>query len=248
MAYKPQYYPGSTSVAENRRNHMSNNVKKVRDISDEDLTACLGHRAPGSDYPSTHPPLAEMGEPDCPVREIVTPTPGTAAGDRVRYVQWADSMYNAPSTPYWRSYHASINYRGVDPGTLSGRQVVEARERDMEAIAKEQMETDMTCVGLAGLRGCTVHGHSCRLQEDGVMFDMLDRRRLEGGSIVQDKDQVGVPIDRKVNLGKVMSPEEAAKKTTFYRIQDTPFRSDEEVVGWTQKVWELRTIYGYQPK
>ena len=32
------------------------------------------------------------------------------------------------------------------------------------------------------MRGCTVHGHSLRLQEDGVMFDMLDRRRLEGGS------------------------------------------------------------------
>jgi methyl-coenzyme M reductase gamma subunit len=80
------------------------------------------------------------------------------------------------------------------------------------------------------------------------MFDMLDRRRLEGGSIVQDKDQVGVPIDRKVNLGKVMSPEEAAKKTTFYRVGNVAFRDDAEVVGWTQKVWELRTIYGYQPK
>ena len=248
MAYKPQYYPGSTSVAENRRNHMSNNVQKVREISDEDLTACLGHRAPGSDYPSTHPPLAEMGEPDCPIREIVTPTAGTAAGDRVRYVQWADSMYNAPAVPYWRSYLAAINHRGVDPGTLSVRQVVEARERDMEAVAKEQMETDMTCPGLAGLRGATVHGHSCRLQEDGVMFDMIDRRRLEGDVIIQDKDQVGVPLDRKVNLGKPMTTEEANKKTTFYRVGNVAYRDDPEAIEWCQKVWELRTIYGYQPK
>ncbi|MFU8766605.1 MAG: coenzyme-B sulfoethylthiotransferase subunit gamma, partial [Candidatus Methanoperedens sp.] len=103
MAYKPQYYPGNTSVAENRRKHMSNNVEKLRDISDEDLTAILGHRAPGSDYPSTHPPLAEMGEPECSVREVVEPTPGAKAGDRIRYAQFSDSMYNAPSTPYWRS-------------------------------------------------------------------------------------------------------------------------------------------------
>jgi methyl-coenzyme M reductase gamma subunit len=68
MAYKPQYYPGSIFVAENRRNYMSNNVQKVREISDEDLTVCFGYRAPGSDYLSTHPPLAEMGEPDCPIR------------------------------------------------------------------------------------------------------------------------------------------------------------------------------------
>ena len=245
---KIQYYPGCSVIANNRRNHMANRVTIVREISDEDLTACLGHRAAGSDYPSTHPPLAEMGEPDCSVRKIVTPTPGAAAGDRIRFVQWADSMYNAPATPYWRSYHAAINHRGVDPGTFSGRQVVEARERDIEAIAKEQIETDMTCPGLAGLRGCTVHGNSLRLQEDGLMFDMLDRRRLEGDFIVQDKDQVGIPIDRKVNLGKAMSPAEAAKKTTIYRVQDNAFRDDKEVIEWTQKIWELRTVYGYQPK
>jgi methyl-coenzyme M reductase gamma subunit len=248
MAYKPQYNAGKSSVADNRRNFMSNNVKKVRDISDEDLTAILGHRAPGSDYPSTHPPLAEMGEPACSVREVVTPTPGTAAGDRVRYVQWADSMYNAPAVPYWRSYHAAINCRGVDPGTLSGRQVVEARERDMEELAKQQCETDMTCPGLAGMRGCTVHGHSLRLQEDGVMFDMLDRRRLEGGNIVQDKDQVGVPIDRKVNMGKPMTTAEANKKTTFYRVGNVAYRDDPEAIEMQQRVWELRTVYGYQPK
>ena len=248
MAYTPQYYPGNTSVAENRRGFMSNKVNKVRDVSDEDLTAMLGHRAPGSDYPSTHPPLAEMSEPDCPVREMVTPTPGTAAGDRVRSVQWADSMYNSPGVPYWRSYHAAINYRGCDPGTLSGRQVVEMRERDMEALAREQIESDMVCPGLSGLRGCTVNGHSLRLQEDGIMFDMLDRRRLEGETIIMDKDQLGVPLDRKANLGKPMSPEEAARKTTFYRVGNVAFRDDKEVIEWTQRVWELRTVFGFQPQ
>jgi len=248
MAYKPQYYPGNTSVAKNRRKHMAGDLEKLRDISDEDLTAILGHRAPGSDYPSTHPPLAEMGEPDCPIREIVEPTPGAAAGDRLRYVQFADSMYNAPAVPYWRSYHAAINYKGVDPGTLSGRQVNEMRERDLEAFSKDVCESEITDWGLSGMRGCTVHGHSLRLQEDGTMFDMLDRRRLEGSTIVMDKDQVGVPIDRKVNLGKPMSESEAAKRTTFYRIDNVSFRSDKEVIEHVQKVWELRTKYGFVPK
>ncbi|WP_440953928.1 coenzyme-B sulfoethylthiotransferase subunit gamma [Methanosarcina sp. Mfa9] len=248
MAYEPQFYPGATSVGANRRKHMSGDLEKLREISDEDLTAVLGHRAPGSDYPSTHPPLAEMGEPACSVREAVEATPGAKAGDRVRYVQFADSMYNAPATPYFRSYFAAINFRGVDPGTLSGRQIVEARERDMEECAKVQMETEISCPGLSGMRGATVHGHSVRLQEDGVMFDMLDRRRLENGTIIQDKDQVAIPIDRKVDLGKPMSEEEAAKRTTIYRVDNVPARSDVEVIEWVHRVFDQRTSFGFQPK
>jgi methyl-coenzyme M reductase gamma subunit len=248
MAYKLQFYPGATSVGANRRKHMSGKLEKLREISDEDLTAVLGHRAPGSDYPSTHPPLAEMGEPTCSIRETVVPTPGAAAGDRVRYVQFTDSMYNAPATPYFRSYFAAINFRGVDPGTLSGRQIVEARERDMEKCAKVQMETEMSCPALSGMRGSTVHGHSVRLQEDGVMFDMVDRRRLENGTIIMDKDQVAIPLDRKVDLGKPMSSAEAAKRTTIYRVDNVAFRDDAEVVEWVHRVFDKRTTYGFQPK
>jgi methyl-coenzyme M reductase gamma subunit len=248
MAYEPQFYPGATSVAENRRKHMSGKVEKLRDVADDDLAMILGHRAPGSDYPSTHPPLAEMGEPECSVREMVAPTPGAAAGDRVRYVQFADSMYNAPATPYFRSYMAAINFRGVDPGTLSGRQVVEARERDMEEIAKFQLETEMTCPALGGLRGATVHGHSLRLPEDGLMFDMLDRCRVEDGNVIMHKDQVGRPIDKKVILGKPMSAEEAAKRTTIYRVDNVAFRDDPEVIEWVHRVFDNRTCYGFKPE
>ena len=157
-------------------------------------------------------------------------------------------MYNAPATPYFRSYFAAINFRGVDPGTLSGRQIVEARERDMEKCAKVQMETEISDHALCGVRGSTVHGHSVRLQEDGVMFDMLDRRRLVSGNIIMDKDQVAIPLDRKVNLGKAMSEEEAAKRTTIYRVDNVAFRGDAEVVEWVQRIFDKRTIYGFQPK
>ena len=118
MAYTPQYGPGQSVVAENRRKQMNPNVKleKIRNVTDEDIVLILGHRAPGQAYPTAHPPLAEQGEPDCPIRKIVTPTDGAKAGDRVRYIQFADSVYNAPSQPYQRTYTECYRYRGIDPG------------------------------------------------------------------------------------------------------------------------------------
>ena len=257
MAYTPQYYPGATSVGKNRRKHMSGNLEKLRDIADADLVATMGHRAPGADYPSTHPPLAEMGEPDCPIRKLVAPTPGAAAGDRIRYSQFTDSMYNAPSIPYWRTYWASINCRGCDPGTLSGRQIVEARERDVEAYTKTMMDTEMFDPGLAGMRGCTVHGHSLRLDEKGMMFDMLARVEMgKDGNVYQTKDQVGIPLDRKVNLGKPMSEAEAKKRTTIFRCDnvsfggpcDAPSRTFDEGLVVLHHVWERRSNWGFRPE
>jgi methyl-coenzyme M reductase gamma subunit len=80
------------------------------------------------------------------------------------------------------------------------------------------------------------------------MFDMLDRRRLVSGNIIMDKDQVAIPLDRKVNLGKAMSEEEAAKRTTIYRVDNVAFKDDKEVVEWVQRIFDQRTIYGFQPK
>ncbi len=255
MAYKPQFYPGTTSVGVNRRKHMSGDLEKLRDISDADVVTIMGHRAPGADYPSTHPPLAEMGEPDCPIRQLVEPTPGAAAGDRIRYSQFADSMYNAPAIPYWRSYWGAINCRGADPGTLSGRQIIEARERDIEQYTKVQMDSEMTDVALCSMRGCTVHGHSLRLQEDGMMFDMLARTEMGAdGNVYYVKDQVGIPLDRKVNVGKGMSEAEVAKRTTIFRHDNIPFggaqgarKFDEGLIA-LHHMWERRSKWGYRPE
>ncbi len=117
MAYKPQYGPGQTHIAENRRKQMdpARKLEKLRDVSDKDIVLVMGHRAPGSAYPSAHPPLAEQQEPACPIRKIVTPTDGAKAGDRVRYIQFTDSMYNAPCQPYQRSYVEAYRFRGIDP-------------------------------------------------------------------------------------------------------------------------------------
>ena len=255
MAYTPQYYPGTTSAGVNRRKHMAGDVEKLRDISDMDIVAVMGHRAPGADYPSTHPPLAEMGEPDCPIRQLVEPTPGAAAGDRIRYSQFTDSMYNAPAIPYWRSYWAAINCRGVDPGTLSGRQIIEARERDIDAYTKTIMDSEMYCPALASMRGCTVHGHSLRLEENGLMFDMLARCEVgDDGNVYYNKDQVGVPLDQNVNAGKAMSEDEAAKRTTIFRYDNVAFggsigdrKFDEGLIA-LHHMWERRSRWGFRPE
>ena len=253
MAYKPQYGPGQTQIAENRRKQMDTNHKleKLRDVSDKDVVLVMGHRAPGSAYPSAHPPLAEQQEPACPIRKLVTPTDGAKAGDRVRYIQFTDSMYNAPCQPYQRSYVESYRFRGIDPGTLSGRQIVECRERDLEKYAKELINTELFDAALTGIRGCTVHGHSLRLDENGMMFDMLQRFVIDKktGIIKYIKDQVGVPLDAEVKVGKAQDAKWLKAHTTMYHsMVGTGFRDDPEYVEYITRIHELRTKYGFMPK
>jgi methyl-coenzyme M reductase gamma subunit len=253
MAYKPQYGPGSTAIAENRRKQMdpTKKLEKLRDISDKDIVLMMGHRAPGSAYPTSHPPLSEQQEPACPMRKLVTPTDGAKAGDRIRYIQFTDSMYNAPCQPYQRSYLESYRFRGMDPGTLSGRQIIECRERDLEKYAKDLVNTELFDPARTGIRGCTVHGHSLRLDENGMMFDMLARTAYDkkAGAVKIVKDQVGVPLDTEVKVGKPADEKWLKAHTTMYHsVAGTGFRQDEEYVEYVQRIHSLRVKYGFMPK
>jgi len=253
MAYKPQFGPGSTIVAENRRKYMNpgHKLEKMRDLSDEDLVLIMGHRAPGAAYPTAHPPLAEQQEPDCPIRKLVTPTDGAKAGDRIRYIQFTDSMFFAPTHPYERSYLESYRYRGVDPGTLSGRQIVECRERDLEKYAKELVNTELFDSARTGIRGATVHGHSLRLAEDGMMFDMLQRCVLDkkGNMVKYVKNQIGEPLDKEVKAGKPMDEKWLKAHTTIYHsLGGVAYRDDAEYIEYVQRIHSLRTKYGFMPE
>ena len=67
-----QFYPGTSKVAAKPKKIHATPIielEKLREISDEDVVKILGHRAPGEEYPSVHPPLEEMDEPDDPIRE-----------------------------------------------------------------------------------------------------------------------------------------------------------------------------------
>ncbi len=247
-----QYYPGTSKVAENRRKFCDPNVEleKLREISDEDVVSILGHRAPGEEYPSVHPPLEEMDEPDDAIREMVEPLDGAKAGDRVRYIQFTDSMYFAPAQPFMRSRAYLCRYRGADAGTLSGRQIIETRERDLEKYSKELLETEFFDPARSGIRGKTVHGHSLRLDEDGMMFDML--RRLvynkSTGKVDAVKNQIGDELDEPVDLGEPLDEATLKENTTLYRKDGEAYRDDADPVEILHRIHVARSQGGFMPE
>lgn len=247
-----QYYPGTSKVAENRRRFCDPNAKleKLREISDEDVVSILGHRAPGEEYPSVHPPLEEMDEPDDAIREMVEPLDGAKAGDRVRYIQFTDSMYFAPAQPFLRSRAYLCRFRGADAGTLSGRQIIETRERDLEKYSKKLLESEFFDPARSGIRGKTVHGHSLRLDEDGMMFDML--RRLvfnkSTGRVDAVKNQIGDELDEPVDMGEPLDEETLKAKTTIYRKDGEAYRDDTDAVEVLHRIHVLRSQGGYKPE
>lgn len=247
-----QYYPGTSKVAENRRRFCDPNVEleKLREISDEDVVKILGHRAPGEEYPSVHPPLEEMDEPDDAIREMVEPLDGAKAGDRVRYIQFADSMYFAPAHPFLRSRAYLCRFRGADAGTLSGRQIIETRERDLEKVSKELLETEFFDPARTGIRGKTVHGHSLRLDEDGMMFDMLRRQvfNKSTGKVEAVKNQIGDELDEPVILGEPLDEATLKAKTTIYRKDGEAYRDDADAVEILHRIHVSRSKGGFCPE
>lgn len=247
-----QFYPGTSKVAENRRRFSNPDVEleKLREISDEDVVNILGHRAPGEEYPSVHPPLEEMDEPDDAIREMVVPLDGAKAGDRVRYIQFTDSMYFAPAQPFLRSRAYLCRFRGADAGTLSGRQILETRERDLEKYSKELLETEWFDPARTGIRGKTVHGHSLRLDEDGMMFDML--RRLvfdkDTGKVHAVKNQIGDELDEPVDMGEPLEESVLKEKTTIYRKDGEAYRDDADAVEILHRIHVLRSQGGFSPE
>ena len=246
-----QIYPGTSQVAQNRRNFTNPEyeLEKLREISDEDVVKILGHKAPGEEYKSVHPPLDEMDEPDDSVRELVAPIDGAKAGDRIRYIQFVDSMYFAPAQPFLRARSYLSRFRGIDTGTLSGRQVVEARERDLEKLSKLLLETEYFDTARTGIRGAGVHGHSLRLDENGLMFDMLRRQvfNKETGKVEMVKDQVGRELDEPVVLGEPLDEETLRAKTTIYRIDGEAYKDDVEAVEVCQRIHVSRSFGAFNP-
>ena len=246
-----QIYPGTSQVAQNRRNFTNPEyeLEKLREIADEDVVKILGHKAPGEEYKSVHPPLDEMDEPDDSVRELVAPIDGAKAGDRIRYIQFVDSMYFAPAQPFLRARSYLSRFRGIDTGTLSGRQVVEARERDLEKLSKTLLETEYFDTARTGIRGAGVHGHSLRLDENGLMFDMLRRQvfNAETGKVEMVKDQVGRELDEPVVLGEPLDEETLRAKTTIYRIDGEAYKDDVDAVKVCQRIHVSRSFGAFNP-
>ncbi len=252
MAYQRQFLPTGHIVAQNRKNMMDpkHTLKKIRTLSDEDFLAVVGHRKIGESYKSVHPPIAETGEPEDPIRELVTPTEGAKAGDRVTTMIFADSVYNAPIAVYTRAWAYHSRFRGVDCGCYSGRTTLEMRERDLEKATRTMMETEALDARRNTARQYTCTGHSTRLDPQGLMFDAMQRCAVDkNGNVIYHKDAFANPLDKPVNFGKGNSEEDLAKKSVIYRAETDPMieGSDDEQLQWIHAIYLGRTMGNVDP-
>ncbi len=246
-------YPGDDETAKRRRNWLDPDYvpKKMREISDDDIVKLLGHRKPGMAYSSVHPPLEELKEPEDPIKELVEPTEGAKAGDRIRYAQFTDSQHLAPIPPWLRFmiYATRREFRGFDAIAYSGRMLLEMRERDIDRVTKLMLESEMFDTARCALRSITVHGFSLRLDEDGLMFDARRRYHLdkETGEVVYTKTQQSKPLEEPVSVGPPLKEEELRKNITAYRFdQDSP-RDADELMKVVKRIGELKVLGGLRP-
>jgi methyl-coenzyme M reductase gamma subunit len=250
--YKRQIYPGADKVSERRRKvcDKSKRLIKFRAIPDDNLVLILGHRLTGEAYISVHPPLDELVERYDPIKEIVEPTPGARAGDRIRFVQFSDSCYYPPMAPWLRSRMYLSRFRGVDTVVYSARELLEMRERDLEAASKLLIETEVFNPARTGIRGITVHGPSLRLDEDGLMFDARRRYKLdkETGEIVYTKDQHALVLDLPVSVGRPLTERESRRDDVTYRWDVAPYGARTEVTTVLARYGTGRIVTGFNPE
>ncbi|MHA1648742.1 MAG: coenzyme-B sulfoethylthiotransferase subunit gamma, partial [Candidatus Helarchaeota archaeon] len=219
--YEKQYYPGMGKVSERRRKILNpeKRLLKLRDLPDDAIVLLLGHRLPGSLYRSIHPPLDELIEEYDPIKNIVKPTSGARAGDRIRFVQFTDSFWRPPFAPWLRARMYFTRFRGVDTVIYSGREIMELRERDLETATKMLMETELFDPARTAIRGITVHGSSLRLDEDGLMFDARRRYVLnkETNEVVYIKNMHAQILDKPISVGRPFTEDELREFDVTYR-------------------------------
>ena len=84
-----------------------------------------------------------------------------------------------------------------------------------------------------------------------MMFDMLQRFVMDKktGIIKYVKDQVGVPLDSEVKVGKAMDTKWLKANTTmFHSVSGIGFRDDPEYIEYITRIHSLRVKYGFMPK
>jgi methyl-coenzyme M reductase gamma subunit len=246
-----QYFPGTTIVAKNNRKITDPSIplERVREVASDDVVILLGHRRPGQMIPTVHPPLEESKEPDCPIRQLVEPTPGAKAGDRLNYVQISDSYHFSPGSPYPRARKYMDRYRGVDVGVLTSRTVIEMRERELEQLVKDELESETFDPARTTLKGITTHGVAIRLDEDGVLFDALKRTHYDKNKkkIVYDKNQLGERLDRPIVIGTPSSEEDLKKRALQYHRNNVRYSEEVEMHKVIERMWESAQLMGVNP-
>ena len=97
------------------------------------------------------------------------------------------------------------------------------------------------------MMGATVHVHSLRLDENGLMFDGLQRYIFneEDGHVYYVKDQVGRPLDEMIDVGAPLEEEHLKEITTIYREDNIGMRQDKEAIEVVENIHTARTEGGY---
>jgi len=251
-AFEKQYYPGMGNVSDRRRKILNPEKRliKLRDLPDDAVVSLLGHRLAGSLYKSIHPPLDELIEEYDPIKNIVKPTPGARAGDRIRFVQFTDSFWRPPFAPWLRARFYFNRFRGVDTVIYSGREIMELRERDLEAATKVLMETELFDPARTAIRGITVHGSSLRLDEDGLMFDARRRYVLnkETNEVVYVKDMHAQILDKPISVGRPFTEEELRQYDVTYRWDTEMYKSRTEILLVINRIHKGRALMGWNPE
>ncbi len=251
VEYTPQIYPGAEAVSERRRKIMDpdRRLLKLRDIPDDDIVILLGHRPPSSLYSSVHPPLDEMVEAYDPIKLLVEPTPGARAGDRMRFVQFTDSFWRPVLAPWLRARLYFNRFRGVDTVIYSGRQILEMRERDVEAATRLLVETELFDPARTALRGLTVHGHALRLDENGLMFDARRRYTYDPNlkEVVYVKDMHAKIIDDPIPVGRPLTEQELMEMDISYRWDTHQYKSRTEILSVIARIAKFRINAGFKP-
>jgi methyl-coenzyme M reductase gamma subunit len=251
VEYTPQIYPGAEAVSERRRKIMDpdRRLLKLRDIPDDDVVVLLGHRPPGSLYSSVHPPLDEMIETYDPIKLLVEPTAGARAGDRMRFVQFTDSFWRPVLAPWLRARLYFNRFRGVDTVIYSGRQILEMRERDVEAATRILIETELFDPARTALRGLTVHGHALRLDENGLMFDARRRYTYDPNlkEVVYTKDMHAKILDDPIAVGRPLTEQELMEMDISYRWDTHQYKSRTEILSVIARIAKFRINAGFKP-
>ncbi|MHA1132123.1 MAG: coenzyme-B sulfoethylthiotransferase subunit gamma [Candidatus Helarchaeota archaeon] len=250
--YQKQFYPGMGKVSERRKKILNPEKRliKLRDLPDDAIVSLLGHRIPGSLYKSVHPPLDELIEEYDPIKDIVKPTPGARAGDRIRFVQFTDSFWRPPFAPWLRARFYFSRFRGVDTVIYSGREIMELRERDLEAATKVLMETELFDPARTAIRGITVHGHALRLDEDGLMFDARRRYVLnkETKEVTYIKDMHANILDKPISVGRPFTEQELVDFDVTYRWDTEMYKSRTEILLTINRIQKGRVLAGWNPE
>ncbi|NVM28252.1 MAG: coenzyme-B sulfoethylthiotransferase subunit gamma [Candidatus Helarchaeota archaeon] len=239
-------------VSERRRKILNPEKRliKLRDLPDDSIVLLLGHRLPGSLYKSVHPPLDELIEDYDPIKDIVKPTPGARAGDRIRFVQFTDSFWRPPFAPWLRARFYFMRFRGVDTVIYSGREIMELRERDLEAATKVLMETELFDPARTAIRGITVHGHALRLDENGLMFDARRRYVLnkETNEVTYVKNMHAHILDKPISVGRPFTEEELVDFDVTYRWDTEMYKSRTEILLTINRIQKGRVLAGWNPE